>query len=302
MMVLVNPDGEVLSQWVPTDRGSLWWLSPEFPPPLLEWGSRWLAEFRERPMVAMDPVAQELAQRFGVRTLHPDPSSLPDLRGAPWWPRISRNVGLDMARERLARELSSPPEVVITLSRERDRVERWMGREEEVLEALRLSGSPDGVVARYRELSLQTLDALRARRERLDRALLLETTRILPNLTALLGARTAARLLAHSSSLDGLSRLGASRIQLLGAKRRPPGGNGPRHGLLYNAEGMDRVPPSRRGALARTLGSLAAPAIRADLLTHGSLGTFLVARREARIRELNRPRRPRTRNGPRGGA
>jgi RNA processing factor Prp31 len=73
----------------------------------------------------------------------------------------------------------------------------------------------------------------------------------------------------------------------VGARRRSTG-HGPRYGLIYLAEGMERVPPSRRGAFARSLASLATVALRADLLTHRTITESLLKKRETRISELIR--------------
>jgi RNA processing factor Prp31 len=83
----------------------------------------------------------------------------------------------------------------------------------------------------------------------------------------------------------------ASRLQLLGARRRPaagPGARGPRFGWLFRAERMDEVPPARRGAYARTLAGLAAAAARADATTRRDLSAALVARRDRRVSALRR--------------
>jgi RNA processing factor Prp31 len=131
-------------------------------------------------------------------------------------------------------------------------------------------------------------EALRLRRQELGHLLELETRRFLPNTSALVGARTAARLLALAGSPAALARAPSSRLQRLGSRPRGGPQAGPKYGVLYRAEGMDRVPPARRGALARSLASMLGPALRADLITGGALGSQLADRRERRIRDLGR--------------
>lgn len=267
-------------------------LRGEVAPPLATWAERTLAPFRGQTIYVADPAGHALVEGAGARPQPAPPMLLRNRRESTTFAAPDRPLYLDLARRQLAHALASPAEVIITLSREEDRIERQVRRDDEALAALVNGSLPDGVAARYAEAAKDGSEALKARHDRLIRTLTLETTRLLPNTSALLGARTAARLLAAAGSPDALLRAPASRLQLLGSRRRPSTGAGPRHGVLYRAEGMTRVPDARRGALARTLASLAAPALRADLMTHGSLGSFLAAKREARIRTLSRvPRR-----------
>ncbi|MGC2360391.1 MAG: hypothetical protein WA691_08845, partial [Thermoplasmata archaeon] len=83
-----------------------------------------------------------------------------------------------------------------------------------------------------------------------------------------------------------LARMRAGRIQLLGTRRRPSPDRGPRYGILYRAYGMSDVPPGRRGAYARSLGAMAAIAVRADASTRATISNGLVARRDRRIAQL----------------
>ena len=120
-------------------------------------------------------------------------------------------------------------------------------------------------------------DALIARLER-------AAERAVPNLSAVVGPRVAARLVAAAGGIAPLGRMSASRLQLLGARHRAgrkpwteirrPGPHGPR----------PRVPPAARGAFARSVAALAAIAARADATTRASLIAILTARKERRLR------------------
>jgi len=95
-------------------------------------------------------------------------------------------------------------------------------------------------------------------------------------------------LLAAAGSVTALSRMNASRIQLLGSRRRPSPERGPRYGVLFRGVRMNDLPLARRGAYARSLASLAAIAIRADATTHAPVAEKLVARRDRRVEALRR--------------
>jgi hypothetical protein len=200
---------------------------------------------------------------------------------------IDREVELTLAEEAVRERLASPEETIITLSREGDRLERLLRKEQEAFSALGANAAPGTAVSAYASTAQDQLAALEQRRRDLQRALEEATIRLLPNASGVVGPRTAARLLAEAGGPETLLRWDASRLQLAGARRRRPGSPGPRHGVLYGAEGMDRVHPSRRGNLARSLASWVTVALRADLLTQGSVGAELAERRERRIVALS---------------
>ena len=85
--------------------------------------------------------------------------------------------------------------------------------------------------------------------------------------------------------------MSASRLQLLGSRRRPSTSRGPRFGLIYRGARLTDVPPDRVGAYARSLAALASIAARADWSTHRGIAEDLVARRDRRVGQL-RQRRP----------
>lgn len=191
---------------------------------------------------------------------------------------------LALARARLATALASEEETLVALAREEERVERAVGRETGALEQL-LAG-PTGALAEYRDdlaakaVRLEAdLAALRGRLEVVAR-------RAVPNLSAVVGPRIAGRLVAAAGGRAALARLSASRVQLLGARRRPRGGHGPRYGLLYRAARMPDVAPERQGRYARSLAALAVIAARADEFTRRDLAAELTARRDRRIAAL----------------
>jgi hypothetical protein len=202
--------------------------------------------------------------------------------------RALRERLLATATDDLARALASPEETTIALAREEERVERERVREAGAADSW--LAPPEGPLADY------SVDwaSYRVELDRHHAALVRRTEdaarRLLPNLSRVVGARVAARLLATAGGTAALARMPASRLQLLGARRRPGRGRGPRHGVLYRAEGLDRVPPDRQGAYARSLAALAVIAARADVTTHRDLGAELVRRRDRRRLQLERRR------------
>ena len=200
--------------------------------------------------------------------------------------RAEREEILARARSDLDAALRSPEEVVISLAREQARLERAVGREDRAAEAfVAPAGTP---LAEYARRWGTARGALAEHRAALDRLLDTEAQRVLPNLSSVVGPRTAARLAAAAGGLPPLARMSASRLQLLGSRRRPSPERGPRYGAIYLADTLDSVPEHRRGAYARSLAALAVIAVRADVLTHRDVSAGLVRRREARREQLRR--------------
>ncbi len=213
-----------------------------------------------------------------------------------WRPALSRIPAPGAASERsflraiaaaaLERALASPEEVLITLAREEERLERTVGREARAAESM--APVPVAAVATYIDRGRAVRADLARHHAELVAALEASARGIVPNLSAVVGPRVAARLVAAAGGVAPLARFSAGRIQLLGTRRRPDPERGPRFGILYRAERIADVPPRRRAAFARSLAAMAAIAVRADGWTHGSIGSQLRARRDRRVEELTR--------------
>jgi len=147
---------------------------------------------------------------------------------------------------------------------------------------------PGTVLAEYRPAWDEARAALARHHAGLVDLLERTSRDVAPNLAEVVGERIAARLIAAAGSVSALSRMNASRIQLLGSRRRPSPVRGPRYGVLYRGVRMNDLPIARRGAYARSLASLAAIAIRADATTHAPIAAKLVARRDRRVEDLRR--------------
>lgn len=234
------------------------------------------------------PLARALAGRVhrpvGAPTLgelRAARAALPELDAS-----VERRFFLALGRLRLEAALRAPEEVLITLAREEERVERAVGREERAAESF--VPVPDSALDHHQTAWGRARGALNDLQEALRRSVEAEARRLAPNLAAVVGARTAARLVSAAGSVRALSRMPSSRIQLLGSRRRPSPERGPRFGVLYRADRLGEVPVGRRGAYARTLAALAAIAVRADATTHHDISAGLVARRDRRVAALRR--------------
>ena len=195
-----------------------------------------------------------------------------------------RRFLLPLAQRAVAGALGGAEETLIALAREEARVERALGREQGAADQwVPVDSGPlaDHAEAQ-RRFSLEFVRYHRDLEGRLERVALVH----LPNLSALVGAKIAARLLAAAGSRRALARMSSSRLQLLGARRRPSPDRGPRFGVIYRAAGLDQLPPEAQGRYARSLASLAVIAARADGWTQRDLGSILLLRRDRRRSEL----------------
>ena len=204
-------------------------------------------------------------------------------------PASERARLLARARADLEAELRSPSEILVSLAREEERFERAVGREQRAAETfVAVEGT---VLAEHAAAWTRTRELLVAQHRELVRRLEAEAWRTVPNLSAIVGPKVAARLIAAAGGLAPLARISSARLQLLGSRRRPNPERGPRYGVLYRAEGAETLPLDRRGAFARSVAALAAIAARADAFTHADLSAGLRRRRDARAEQLRRRRR-----------
>ena len=92
---------------------------------------------------------------------------------------------------------------------------------------------------------------------------------IAPNLSSLIDPLLAAKLMALAGSLEKLSRMTASTIQLLGAEKAlfrhlKKKGKSPKYGILYNDSRIQNAKEESRGKIARLLSSKLMLAARLD--------------------------------------
>ena len=115
---------------------------------------------------------------------------------------------------------------------------------------------------------------------------------VAPNLTKLVGAELAARLISHAGSLKRLAVLPAGTIQVLGAEdaffrfmktgRRPP-----KHGIIFQYPDIRGAKKKIRGKLARSLAAKIAIAARADAFGGSNIAPKLLKDFNKRVKSLS---------------
>ncbi|RKP03170.1 hypothetical protein CXG81DRAFT_9837 [Caulochytrium protostelioides] len=117
---------------------------------------------------------------------------------------------------------------------------------------------------------------------------------VAPNVSALLGERIGARLIAHAGSLTNLAKMPASTVQILGAEKAlfralKTKSHTPKYGLLYHSSPITRASPRNKGRVARVLANKSSLASRLDCFLDTPtrvFGDVLREQVESRVRFL----------------
>ena len=115
----------------------------------------------------------------------------------------------------------------------------------------------------------ERIDSLYLFREDLESYIDSSMNEIAPNLRALVGASLGARLISLAGGIQELSRMPASRIQVIGAKKAlfahlKKKGKPPKHGIIFQHGTINKSPWWQRGKIARALSAKIAIATRID--------------------------------------
>jgi nucleolar protein 56 len=177
-------------------------------------------------------------------------------------------------------------------------------------------GEADAMVAMARHIKDSRIEGRRLRKTLED-----TVVEAAPNLAILAGPLVGARLISLAGSLERLSRMPSSTIQLLGAEKAlflhiKEGAPAPKHGVIFQHPSVHSSPPWLRGRVARALAGKIAIATRGDSMKSrpdGTLGAdlreiFLKRVQQLRIEQpqppagwKRRPRDERKRRKGRGG-
>jgi hypothetical protein len=243
-----------------------------------------------RPAGPAAAVGPDLAESFDLPLAPEDEARRARARAFPSFRPADRAFYLALARRRIAERLRDPSEVLLSLAREEERFERAHRREAEAL--AHFLAPPEGTLERYRASWQAFSDEVDRQHARLTDELERTAHALVPHLSAIVGPRVAARLVARAGGLPQLARASAPRLQLLGARRRPGPGRSPRFGVLYRAARMEDVPADRQGAYARSLAALAAIAARLDAYGRGQdRREELLSRRDRIVARLGAAKR-----------
>jgi len=96
--------------------------------------------------------------------------------------------------------------------------------------------------------------------------------KVMPTTCTIVNPMLASRLLAHAGSLERLSRMTASNIQLLGAEKAlfrhiKSQGKSPKYGIIFMDPRLQAAPPEMRGKVARAIAAKIMVAVKIDFFS-----------------------------------
>ncbi|NOZ82148.1 MAG: hypothetical protein GXO63_03310 [Candidatus Micrarchaeota archaeon] len=137
----------------------------------------------------------------------------------------------------------------------------------------------------------EKIHELETLRSELEKYLDSLASKVIPNLKAVAGTSLASKLLAAAGSLEKLSKMPSSVIQLLGAEKSlfrhlKKGTKPPKHGIIYLHPDVSGAPKDLRGRVARLLSSKIAIAARADRYTGENISEKLMEEYRKKLGEI----------------
>ena len=128
--------------------------------------------------------------------------------------------------------------------------------------------------------------------------------KIAPNIKDILTATVGARLMAKAGSLQKLSVMPSSTIQIIGAEKAlfrslKTGAPPPKHGILFQHPILHSAPKWQRGKMARAIASKVAIAVRIDLFRNGEKDAHISEQLNKRIAEIQEKYKEPRLSGPR---
>jgi nucleolar protein 56 len=180
-----------------------------------------------------------------------------------------RKVAISVAAEKVERELKREDRYVITLLKALDSLDESINILEEKLRDIEEVRESE-VTKEFGE----KVKELKRLRRLIEREIEVVMVKIAPNLSEILGAVIAARLLEKAGSLERLASLPASTIQILGAEKslykaisrmkKGKPAKTPKHGIIYQHPFIRTLPKKKRGKMSRFMAAKIAIAARLD--------------------------------------
>jgi nucleolar protein 56 len=183
--------------------------------------------------------------------------------------RNLRRTALQVAEERVRKELQSDERYLISLLKALDEIDLGINLFSEKIRD----------IEETRESSLtekfnQIVSDLKTFRKDLENEINSHAERIIPNVSSIAGGVIAARLLEKAGSLKKLASMPASTIQIIGAEKslfkaisrmkKGKKAKTPKHGIIFQHPYIRGLPKKKRGKMARFMAAKLAIAARID--------------------------------------
>jgi len=205
---------------------------------------------------------------------------------------ILRKTAIKVAEELVRRELRREDRYVVALVKALDELDEAINMLSEKLEDLTAVKESE-----VTESFSKRISELKELRKEIEREIEVMMEKIAPNLTELVGAKIAAKLLERAGSMERLVILPASKIQVIGAEkslykafaRMKKGKKAkiPKHGIIFLHPFIRTLPKAKRGKMARFLAAKIAIAAKIDYF-RGELEEKIIESVKRRYEELSR--------------
>jgi len=205
---------------------------------------------------------------------------------------VLRRVAIEVTERKVERELRREDRYVIMLVKALDELNETINLLEEKYRDL--------VEVKTSEISEEFEERIRGLKElrrKIEREIDEVMGKIAPNLTEILGAKIAARLLEKAGSMEKLAILPASTIQIIGAEkslfkaltriRKGKKAKIPKHGIIFQHPFIRSLPKRKRGKMARFMAGKLAIAAKLDYFS-GELKEELAEEVRRKYEELAR--------------
>ncbi|MDI9646744.1 MAG: RNA-processing protein [Archaeoglobales archaeon] len=203
-----------------------------------------------------------------------------------------RKIAIKICEERVEKELKREDRYVVALVKALEEIEESKNLLSEKLDDIR--GIVENELTKAFDDRIKYLDEMGKMIENeIERVM----TKIAPNITELLGAKIAAKLLERAGSFEKLVKLPASKIQIMGAEKslykalsrikKGQKAKVPKHGIIFVHPYIRQLPKSKRGKMARFLAAKIAIAAKIDYF-RGELNESILEAVRKRYEELSR--------------
>ncbi|MEM4540360.1 MAG: RNA-processing protein [Archaeoglobaceae archaeon] len=205
---------------------------------------------------------------------------------------ILRKIAIDVAEEKVEKELKSDDKYVIALVKALEQLDEAINALKEKKEDLELVRETE-----IQEEFANTLEKLERLRLRIEDEIASVMEKIAPNLTEIAGVKIGAKLIERFGSLENLAKAPASKIQIIGAERslyralakirKGKEAKVPKHGIIFAHGFIRNLPKHKRGKMARFLAAKISIASKIDFF-RGELEEGLYESLKNRFERLRR--------------
>jgi nucleolar protein 56 len=200
---------------------------------------------------------------------------------------ILQKASIDLVKDKVDKKLKSLDYQIIQMVKTLDSLIQITNLLNERLENWLEIYTPKYKIKPYKKTILK----INKETNRIEEQIKKDIIKIAPNCSNIVGPIITARMIALAGSIEKLSKMPASTIQILGAENaffryKKEGGKNPKHGIIYQHPIINKSPKKLRGKISRLIANKLAIAIKADYFTHKDISNVLKNDIKKKINEI----------------